>query len=110
MSTIEDCWERGESPSEEAMNLARALRDVDELDGGGCLDLRFGGDGDNGEHLAWLLHFHLDRDRTVPGWLRAAAAEKLAELGGDIPAGAEGRDLAFAKLEEAIGFLQFLAF
>lgn len=44
--------------------LAKSLSDID-WENGGILDLRFGGDGDAGEHLMYLLDVHFARqDKT----------------------------------------------
>lgn len=44
----------------ESEKLAREIAKLDESFGGNALDLRFGGDGDNGEHLMYLLDIYFE--------------------------------------------------
>ncbi len=47
-------WELGEDQSQEALIVAQAISRADSLDGG-FLDFEFGGDGDNGEVLIYII-------------------------------------------------------
>lgn len=75
--TVEQRWEKGVPHDPRSLALAKALRDADRDIGGDGLDLRFGGDGDNGEHLLFLLDDYFDRtpDTTkAPGQLEEREA------------------------------------
>lgn len=48
-------WEQGTPHHPQAEALALAIAAVDWLCGGDRFALKFGGDGDSGEHLAYLL-------------------------------------------------------
>lgn len=64
----EERWERGIAHDPRSEAIARGIADVD-LDYGDHLDLKFGGDGDNGEQLLYLLDVYfarLDRIANLP--------------------------------------------
>lgn len=53
-------WEHGIDHHPEAEKLAREIAAIDWLYGHDSLGLKFGGDGDNGENLAYLLDILFD--------------------------------------------------
>ena len=53
-------WEEGIPHHPKSWELAKAIGVLDAKYGGDYLDLQFGGDGDNGEHLAYLLDIHFE--------------------------------------------------
>jgi hypothetical protein len=53
-------WEQGVGHRNESMNMALMLAFADWQFLDGALDLRFGGDGDNGEVLAYLFDILFD--------------------------------------------------
>jgi hypothetical protein len=58
--SVEERWERGLPHNKHSTALARKLADIDNRLGNGQLDLKFGGDGDNGEHLLYLLDIYFE--------------------------------------------------
>ena len=56
---INSRWERGEPHHPEAERLARTIGKLDD-EYAGCFDLSFGGDGDNGETLCYLLSIYFE--------------------------------------------------
>ena len=61
-------WEEGISHHTEAEKIARVIGDIDLKYGGDSFCLKFGGDGDNGEHLAYLLSIYfecLDKEEEI---------------------------------------------
>jgi hypothetical protein len=59
-TTVEQRWEQGLPHNKHSTALARKLADIDNRLGNGQLDLKFGGDGDNGEHLLYLLDIYFE--------------------------------------------------
>lgn len=57
---LDQRWEDGVPHHPEAEQMARELAAVDRLYAGGCLDLGFGGDGDLGEVMIYLLDIVLE--------------------------------------------------
>jgi len=58
-------WEKGLDHHPEARKLAREIAGLD-LDNGDYFCFKFGGDGDNGEHLTYLLDCHFEcKDKGV---------------------------------------------
>lgn len=57
--TVEERWERGVPHDPRSEELAYALSRIDE-DNGNAWNLKFGGDGDNGEDLLYLLDVYFD--------------------------------------------------
>ena len=53
--TISQRWEQGTPHHPRSEAAARKIAKIDRGLGNDRLDLRFGGDGDNGEHLIYLL-------------------------------------------------------
>lgn len=51
-------WEEGIEHDPRAERLARFIGELDYTYGGDALCLKFGGDGDNGEHLAYMLDLY----------------------------------------------------
>jgi|APSaa5957512535_1039671.scaffolds.fasta_scaffold471159_2 hypothetical protein len=58
-SIIEKRWEAGAPHHPDAIRILQAMARLDYHDE---LDLRFGGDGDNGENLLYLMSEVLDRE------------------------------------------------
>jgi hypothetical protein len=48
-------WEQSVEHHPKAKAIARSIAAADWLWGGDCFGFKFGGDGDNGEHLIYLL-------------------------------------------------------
>lgn len=48
-------WENGTPHHPKSISLYKNIAKLDEKIGGDFLDLKSGGDGDNGEHLMYLL-------------------------------------------------------
>lgn len=60
MRTIDERWqESGYEHDSRSIELAYSIRDLDTED---QMDLKFGGDGDNGEILLYLLDMHFERE------------------------------------------------
>jgi hypothetical protein len=53
-------WEEGMDHHPKAEELARAIGDLDLKYGGDYFCFKFGGDGDNGEHLTYLLDIYFE--------------------------------------------------
>jgi len=53
-------WEKGTPHHSEALKLAKALGELDWAFGGDYFCFKFGGDGDNGEHLLYLLDIYFE--------------------------------------------------
>ncbi len=74
---IDKRWEKGIPHHPEAEALARLIAAIDYKYGGDSLGLKFGGDGDNGEALAYLLDVIFDaRDNGETKNLEAAVRAK----------------------------------
>ncbi len=54
-------WEDGIPHHPESEKLANAIAKIDENHGGDYFDFQFGGDGDNGEHLMYLLDIYFEQ-------------------------------------------------
>jgi hypothetical protein len=59
--TPEERWEKGVPHDPRSEQLARSIAKIDH-DTGDRLGLKFGGDGDNGEHLLYLLDIHFEAE------------------------------------------------
>ena len=58
--TVEQRWERGLDHDPRSEKLGRALEKIDWDYGDDRLGLKFGGDGDNGERLLYLLDIYFE--------------------------------------------------
>lgn len=61
-------WEQGIDHDPRSERLVRAMGKIDFEVGGDHLQIKMGGDGDNGEHMMYLLDCHfaeIDSDKTV---------------------------------------------
>jgi hypothetical protein len=56
-------WEQGIPHDPRSIEIAEALGDIDYADGGDYFCFKFGGDGDNGEHLMYLLDIYFARQQ-----------------------------------------------
>lgn len=64
--TPDERWEKGIDHDDRSCALVDALIEIDEKYNNGHVDIRVGGDGDNGEELAYLLdiYYELQPKRT----------------------------------------------
>lgn len=63
VNEVERRWEEGVDHDARSMELLQALDKIDRERGSGYFDFEFGGDGDNGEELAYLLDIYFaDQD------------------------------------------------
>lgn len=53
-------WEKGTPHHPEAIKVAKAIADLDWSFGSDWFCFKFGGDGDNGEHLLYLLDIYFE--------------------------------------------------
>lgn len=60
ITNITERWENGVEHHPEAIKIARAIGELDFKYGNDALSLNFGGDGDNGEHLTYLLSIYFE--------------------------------------------------
>jgi hypothetical protein len=58
---IEKRWEDGTPHHPKSEKLARSIAKIDEDHGDDLFCFKFGGDGDNGEHLLYLLDIHFEQ-------------------------------------------------
>ena len=64
--TLNQRWEQGVAHDPRSVHLYRSIADIDCKEGGDYFDFKSGGDGDNGEHLMYLLDIHFERkDKTI---------------------------------------------
>lgn len=61
MMSITERWEKGISHDPRSEELARAIGAIDMEHGSDYFCFKFGGDGDNGEHLMYLLDIYFER-------------------------------------------------
>jgi hypothetical protein len=61
--TVEERWEQGIDHDPKSIELFNSIRDLDEKYGDDFFCFKAGGDGDNGEHLMYLLDIHFDQKR-----------------------------------------------
>jgi hypothetical protein len=54
-------WENGANHHPKSEKLARFIADIDSKNGD-YFDFRFGGDGDNGEHLMYLMDIYFETE------------------------------------------------
>ena len=59
-------WESGTPHHPEAESLAKAIAVLDWEHGGDRFCFKFGGDGDNGEHLTYLLDIYFESKTGTP--------------------------------------------
>lgn len=74
IATADERWEAGIEHDPRAERLARLLGDIDFQACGDSLCLKYGGDGDNGDQLTYLLDIYfemLDKGRT--DWVKTDA-------------------------------------
>jgi hypothetical protein len=60
ITDINKRWLEGIEHHPKAIKIVKALCELDFQYGNDALDLSFGGDGDNGEHLAYLLSIYFE--------------------------------------------------
>lgn len=60
--TITERWEQGIPHHPESIKIAYTIGDIDLQEGGDFFCFKFGGDGDNGEHLMYLLDIYFERE------------------------------------------------
>lgn len=60
ITDINERWEKGIPQHPKAMEIGYALGEMDKLYGYDALCLKFGGDGDNGEHIIDLLSVYFE--------------------------------------------------
>ena len=65
-SEVSRLWESGAPHDPRALALAQAIAKIDYENGDDRFCLRFGGDGDNGEELAYLLDIFFAQGGTIP--------------------------------------------
>ena len=53
-------WEEGIKHDSQSIKLYKALAEIDFKYGGDSFDFKAGGDGDNGEHLMYLLDIYFE--------------------------------------------------
>ena len=53
-------WEEGTDHHPESDKIVRSIKYLDEKYGNDYFDLNIGGDGDNGEHLMYLLDIYFE--------------------------------------------------
>lgn len=58
--SVEERWEQGIPHEDESVKLFESIRKIDEQHGGDYFDFKAGGDGDNGEHLMFLMDIHFN--------------------------------------------------
>ena len=63
MINVEERWERGIPHSPRSIELYEKLADADFRLGNDMLGFKSGGDGDNGEHLMYLLDIVLESEK-----------------------------------------------
>lgn len=64
--TIGERWEKGIPHDKRSVALYKSISDIDFKEGGDRFCFKDGGDGDNGEHLMYLLDIHFARkDRVI---------------------------------------------
>jgi hypothetical protein len=80
--TIGELWEQGVPHHPLSETIARSIAEIDMEQGDDYFCFKFGGDGDNGEHLMYLLDVYFadwagdaDTERTVVGVLMAKVQE-----------------------------------
>lgn len=82
---IGERWEKGIPHDPRSVALYRAISDLDFTEGGDRFCFKSGGDGDNGEHLMYLLDIHFSKQPHEPGDDPAVLREYLRIYGGHIP-------------------------
>lgn len=55
-------WKRGTPHHQKSKALMKSLADLDFTLGGDYFCFKMGGDGDNGEHLMYLMDVHFERE------------------------------------------------
>ena len=58
--TITERWEQGIKHDARSVAIARGIAKIDEEDNSNAFDFSFGGDGDNGEQLLYLLDLYFE--------------------------------------------------
>jgi len=59
--TVNERWEQGIPHNPRSVELASELAYIDIREGNDFFYFTFGGDGDNGEHLLYLLDIYFER-------------------------------------------------
>jgi hypothetical protein len=65
VSEVQRRWEEGLPHDPRSKKIARALAKIDRQQGNNYFDFRFGGDGDNGEELMYLLDIYIEEEMSV---------------------------------------------
>lgn len=60
-TNIEKRWENGTPHHPKSEETAKSIAEIDYKYGDDYFCFKFGGDGDNGEHLMYLLDIHFER-------------------------------------------------
>jgi hypothetical protein len=77
--TINERWEQGVAHDPRSVTLYKGIADIDFKDGGDYFCFKSGGDGDNGEHLMYLLDIYFERkDKTIVVVKQDATDEELS--------------------------------
>lgn len=64
--TITERWEQGKAHDPRSVMLYKSIEAIDFKEGNDYFCFKSGGDGDNGEHLMYLLDIHFERkDQTI---------------------------------------------
>jgi hypothetical protein len=64
--SINERWEQGVAHDPRSTALYKGIADIDFKEGGDYFCFKSGGDGDNGEHLMYLLDIYFERkDKTI---------------------------------------------
>jgi hypothetical protein len=68
MATVGERWEQGVPHDPRSVAIAKGIAAVDEEQCSDSFNWKFGGDGDNGETLLYLLDVYFERlDAALPG-------------------------------------------
>ncbi len=62
MDDVKTRWENGNGPRQSSIDLVQRIIEIDQKYGDDFLDLKCGGDGDNGSHLAYLFDIIAELD------------------------------------------------
>ena len=57
---VERRWEQGLPHDKRSEEIFRSIQNIDRGENGNWMDLESGGDGDNGEHLMYLMDIHFE--------------------------------------------------
>lgn len=68
MKTITERWEQGIPHDWRSKELYKSIAEIDFQEGSDFFRFKSGGDGDNGEHLMYLLDLHFEREDIKNGF------------------------------------------